>query len=48
MRNYRNDLKQAFEKGGVDSLMARLRAWQAELDARLARYSSAATKLKAK
>jgi len=48
MRNYRDDFKQAFEKGGFDSLMARLRAWQAELDARLARYPSAAAKLNAK
>src|SRR5208282_4766810 len=48
MRNYRDDFKQAFEKGGFDSLMARLGAWQAKLDARLARYPSAATKLKAK
>jgi len=36
-RNYRNDFKQAFEKAGFDSLMASLEAWQAELDARLAR-----------
>ncbi len=37
MRNYHNDFKQAFENGGFDSLMARLKAWQAKLDARLAR-----------
>ena len=38
MRKYRDDFQHAFEKGGFDSLMARLRAWQAELDARLARH----------
>jgi ABC-type transporter MlaC component len=37
MRKYRDDLQQAFEKGGFNSLMATLRAWQAELDAKLAR-----------
>ncbi|MFZ0247529.1 MlaC/ttg2D family ABC transporter substrate-binding protein [Candidatus Binatus sp.] len=37
MRKYRDDLQQAFEKGGFNSLMARLRAWQVELDAKLAR-----------
>ncbi len=37
MRKYRDDLQQAFEKAGFDSVIARLRAWQAELDGKLAR-----------
>ena len=36
MQNYRDDFKQAFENGGLDGLMAKVRAVQAKLDADLA------------
>jgi hypothetical protein len=36
MGNYRGEFKQAFEKGGFDGLMTRVRELQAKLDADLA------------
>jgi hypothetical protein len=48
MHNYREDFKQAFEKGGFDGLMAKVRALQAKLDADLTRNPRAVTTLKVK
>jgi phospholipid transport system substrate-binding protein len=48
MRNYRGDFKQAFEHGGFDGLMTRLKALQSKLDADLAHGPGAAAPLNAK
>jgi phospholipid transport system substrate-binding protein len=48
MQNYRDDFKQAFETGGFDGLMAKVRAVQAKLDADLANNRGAAAPLDAK